>query len=298
MGSRLATGLREDGYDVVASVRVEDSRPDPSATGFQVADVLNPDQLRAVHGDVDVLVHLAGITGTGNCAARPEEAFRVNVQGTQNVAWLCRDRDIPLVFSSSMAALGPPSGPEVTPDHPRRPSSLYGLTKAMSEEDVERLSDDRFPAYVMRVANVFGSYPFGPVSFTSVVDVFIEQALVDGTITVHAPGSQRRDFVYIDDVVSAFLAAIDSAGSARPGPHVLPIASGTSHSVLEVAECVRDVARRERDADPGITLVETDDASAEATRLDIDTAATVNELSFRPEYDLVAGIADALCRAE
>lgn len=298
VGSRLVEGLREEGYDAVPSVHSQDSLSVPPGTGYEVVDVLDAERLREVHGDVDVLVHLAGITGVENCASRPEDAFRVNVQGTENVSWLCRERGIPLVFTSSIAVVGQPDAPQVSPDHPRRPTSLYGLTKAMSEEDVERLSDGRFPAYVARIANVYGSFPFGPVSFTSVVDHFVSRAIDDGTITVHAPGTQRRDFVYVDDVVEALLRAVDRIRRADPGTRILPIATGTSRSILEVAELVSDVVLRRRGDDSSVTIVDHDENSEVITDFEIDTAATVDELSFEPSYDVEAGLTDLLRRAE
>ncbi len=192
--------------------------------------------------ECDAILHLGAVSGVVACARDPVGTARVNVAGTARLAELCRERRIPLAFASSLAVVGSPERLPVTEDAPPRPTHEYARQKAAGEKivrDLARAGHDR--AAVVRMSNVYGSYSAGSrvVSKGNVLSIFLNQ-LSTGRLTVNAPGTQRRDFVHIEDVVSHWQAVTDwlsrSSGTEFATFHV---ASGESYSVLEVAEKVR-----------------------------------------------------------
>lgn len=90
----------------------------------------------------DILLHLAAATDVDRCEQEPEEAFRSNAAGTQNVALACLERDIPLVLVSTGAVFwGDKPEPYIELDSPR-PTNVYGRSKLAGEEIVASLLPD------------------------------------------------------------------------------------------------------------------------------------------------------------
>lgn len=118
-------------------------------------------------------------------------------------------------------------------DAPLRPSSFYGLSKQVQEQMAllfgETLNVDVF---ALRFQNVYGPGQSLLNPYTGVLSVFSNLARAGKGIEVFEDGLESRDFVHVDDVVSAITAAVD--GEAR-GLHRLNVGSGVSTSVLDVA---------------------------------------------------------------
>jgi UDP-glucose 4-epimerase len=297
IGSRVAADLLDNGHDVIAvdnfyepKVESIDGKP------ISAVDVRDRDEVRAAFSDVDVVMHLAAITGIEACEEDPEGAFDVNVAGTENVAWLCREWGTPLVFPASMAIVGDPVEFPISADHPRRPLNQYGLTKSMSEGDIEWLADGEFPALVFMKSNLYGHHDVDGVSVgkRTVINVFVERALSGEALTVHEPGTQSRDFVHVKDVSRAYELALNYLMDADDGCATVPIASGESRSVLEIADLVQGVVEEERGEEVPVELVENprDVDETDAEDFDVDAALAGELLGFEAEYTLERGVCE------
>ncbi len=193
--------------------------------------------------DSDVVLHLGAVSGVIACANDPAGSARVNVAGTQALADMCRERRIPLAFASSMAVVGSPERLPVTEGTPPGPTHEYARQKAEGERIVHALAvPGAVASAVLRMSNVYGSYLVGTQTIAkgNVLTLFLEQAR-RGVLTVNAPGTQRRDFIHVHDVVAHWTAVVDwlrAHGSNPTGP-VFNVASGEGYSVLEIAEKVR-----------------------------------------------------------
>jgi UDP-glucose 4-epimerase len=288
IGSRVVGELLDAGHDVtpidsfrtaqveaIGGVRVED------------ADVRDRDAVREAVEGSDAVMHLGAVSGVQDCSDNPEKAFDINVRGTENVAWVCRDEEIPLVFACSMAAIGDPVELPITSDHPRRPLNHYGRTKAMSEEDVGWLAEEGFPAHVYIKSNLYGHHGVGgeSVGKKAVVNIFVEKALEQESLTVHEPGTQARDFVHVKDVARAYLCSLGGLVEAEDGARTLPIASGECMSVLELAETVRDIVEEERGYTVEIEMVENPRESETVSEdFSVDTDEAREAIGFEAEY--------------
>jgi UDP-glucose 4-epimerase len=236
----------------------------------------------AVDGS-DAVMHLAAVSGVQDCDENPEEAFNINVGGTENVAWVCRETGTPLVFPCSMAVIGDPVEFPITSDHPRNPLNHYGRTKAMGEDDVHALAEGAFPAHVYMKSNLYGGHEVEGtrVSKGTVINIFVGKALDREPLTVHKPGTQARDFVHVKDVARAYVRSLGSIVGAEDGATTFPIASGECMSVLGLAETVQEVVEEERGYTVDIEMVENPrgDESA-ADDFTVDTSEAREAIGF------------------
>jgi UDP-glucose 4-epimerase len=192
--------------------------------------------------ECDVVLHLGAVSGVVACSADPVGSARVNVDGTSRLVDACRQQRVPLAFASSLAVVGEPKELPVTERTPASPTHEYARQKAAGERLVAELdAGDRVPAAIIRMSNVYGTYLVEGrrVEKGNVVQRFVGQART-GTLRVHAPGTQRRDFVHLEDALAHWIAVADRLGRRAlddRAPTYLA-ASGETYSVLEVAETV------------------------------------------------------------
>jgi UDP-glucose 4-epimerase len=288
IGSRVVGELLNAGHDVTPvdsfrSAQVEEI----DGVRVEEGDVRDRDAVREAVDDSDAVMHLGAVSGVQDCNENPEEAFDINVGGTENVGWVCRENETPLVFPCSMAVIGDPVEFPITSDHPRRPLNHYGRTKAMSEEDIGWLAEDAFPAHVYMKSNLYGHHHIGGESIgkRTVINIFVKKALNEEPLTVHEPGTQARDFVHVKDVARAYLCSLENIFDKDNGARTFPIASGDCMSVLELAETVRDIVKEERGYTVEIEMVENPRESETVSEdFAVDTDEARDAIGFEAEF--------------
>ncbi len=207
------------------SCRGSKVKPDlPDSIQFHRADICDAAALREAKDGADLVYHLAAISSVGAAQDDFGNAYRVNVIGTETVLKVAQAFGVRrVVFSSSREVYGEPSDLPVLESAPLLPKSAYGLTKA-SGESCCRVAD-RVDALVLRLANVYGSGDFGRV-----IPIFVRSALLGKPILLFG-GEQILDFIWIDDVVDALIAA--GANRTVAGP--LNIGSGVGTQITDLA---------------------------------------------------------------
>jgi UDP-glucose 4-epimerase len=208
IGSRLARLLRRLGHQVSI---LDSKRGD---------DVRDGTRLRP-----DVIFHLAARTDA-RLGADPIDDAEVNVLGTIQMLEAARRCGAKVILASTAAVYGPRNTPAVE-DYPIAPAGPYGASKAAAESYM-RLYHDHFgvPVAVLRFSNVHG--PGG----SGIVDSFRKATRTGGVVLVSGDGTQTRDFVHVDDVADALLAA----ATHRTGPDPINVSTGVETSVLDLAE--------------------------------------------------------------
>lgn len=298
IGSRVMKRLLEEGYGVDAIDDFSNNQVD-SVQGVDIrhGDVENLEDVETL-SDSDVLLHLAAVSGADDCEEDPEEAYASNVVGTENVAWLCREEGIPLVFPCSMAIIGDPVEFPVTRNHPRNPLNLYGFTKRVGESNVELFAEDEFPAHVYMKSNVYGHHAVDgrTVGKSTVINFFIDRASSGEPLTVYEPGTQARDFVHVRDVAEAYVESVERLlGTDETGVETFEVASGRSTSILEVAEMVADGFERVEGGRPGVEVVENPrPGEAMVDRFEVYTAHTREALGWEASTSLEDAVIETI----
>jgi UDP-glucose 4-epimerase len=206
------------------------------------ADFSSPASLKVL-SECDVILHLGAISGVMISAQEPERTGRVNIDGTRRLVEMCRERKISLAFASSLAVVGRPDRLPVTEETPARPTHAYARQKAAGESLVAALAESGgTSSATLRMSNVYGGYSVEgrSVAKGNVIELFARQAR-QGRLTVNSPGTQRRDFIHLEDVLAHWEATIRllQQTTRTPSAHTFNVASGEAFSVLEVAQKVQ-----------------------------------------------------------
>lgn len=212
IGSHLVEGLLERGYrvrgvdDLSTGDRDRlDAVWEDESFSFVEGDVRNAETVATAVQDVDVIFHLAAYISVAGSVEHPALASDVNCVGTARVLEAARSADVEgAVLASSTAVYGPdPPVPTneaaaVTPDSP------YALSKAYGEELAGQLT---VPAVAVRYFNVYGPRQDPSGEYAAVIPAFIERMLAGKRPIIYGDGEQTRDFVFVEDVVSATIQA-------------------------------------------------------------------------------------------
>jgi dTDP-glucose 4,6-dehydratase len=185
----------------------------------------------------DLVMHLAANIHVDESRDKPGDYYRANVLGTLNVAEACREYDVPLFHVSTCEVYG--SGSRITEEHPLNPQSPYAASKAAAD----RLVYAHALTYGQRVLIVRPGNVYGPGqrygTRGAVVPIFVKRALAGEPLIVYGDGLQRREFVYVADLVAAYLALSRMLlQRSQFVPPVLNLGSGYSGSIRMLAKIV------------------------------------------------------------
>ena len=247
-----------------------------------VGDVTDPElALQATRG-VDAIIHLAANTGIGPSLEDPRHDCVTNVLGTFNYLEACRVNFVPrLVLASSSAVVGeqdPPIRETALP----RPLSPYAASKLAGEAYCSAYANSfGIATAALRFGNVYGP---GSAHKESVVAKFIRRALRGEPLEIYGDGSQTRDFIYIDDLVEAIMAALRSD---REG-EVFQIASARETTVGEIA--ARLIAAFEAEGLRGVQLRHIEARRGDVKRSYSDTSKAARLLHWHATTSLDEGL--------
>jgi UDP-glucose 4-epimerase len=237
IGAHLVDGLLDRGHAVRVLDDLFSGSPEdvPAAAEVTVGSVVDEDAVRAAVNGVDVIFHLAAHRSVPRSIDHPLATDLANVHGTMTVLTAARDAGVRrVVYASSSSVYGSTEQFPTPESAVTRPRSPYAVSK-LAGEHYCRVFTEVFGLETtsLRYFNVYGPGQPPGSQYAGVIPLFVE-ALRNGTqLVVHGDGKQSRDFTYIDDAVTATLAAADApAASGR----VYNVAGGTPFSLLELLE--------------------------------------------------------------
>jgi UDP-glucose 4-epimerase len=256
IGSHIAEVLAESGNHVIVFDNLSTgSRANlPDSIKLVRGDVRCVDDLAPVFTDgVDVVLHIAGQASIRLSFQDPANDLNVNTLGTINVLQQCVQHHVPrLLFASSMTIYGHPETVPTPEDTPAVPVSNYGVTKYAAERYVHIMSTRRdlgfdFNVTSFRMFNVYGPRQSLTNAYQGVLAFFMGNVLRGEPITIHSDGEQFRDFVYISDVVRAWIKAIDQPATFG---ETINLGTGRPTSVNQVCDAVLQASGHARSTYP------------------------------------------------
>jgi len=265
IGSTLVDALLARGDEVVVLDDLTTGKREQVAAPLRQADVAEEAAVAAIleAARPEVVFHLAAQIDVRRAVAAPAFDARVNVAGTAAVLEAARAAGARrVILASTGGAIYGDAASVPTPEAaPARPLSPYGASKAAAEAYLALYARlHGLSTLALRLANVYGPRQ-DPRGEAGVVARYCDAALAGRAATVFGDGRQTRDYVYVEDVVAAFLAAGDSGAQG-----VLNVGTATETSVLELARHLGLEARHEPER-PGEVRRSALDASAAATAL-------------------------------
>jgi UDP-glucose 4-epimerase len=212
IGSHLVDRLVMEGHEVLVLDDLSHGRRKQvnKAARFAKVDIRSPKvdaQIRKFRPQV--VFHMAAQMEVRKSVENPMLDADINILGLVNVLKAAVEGGCPRVLfaSSGGAVYGEQEAFPATEAHPTQPLSPYGVTKRAGELYCGYFATLGLKCASMRLANVYGPRQ-DPHGEAGVVAIFSEMMLAGKTPTINGTGKQTRDYVYVEDVVEAFMAAL------------------------------------------------------------------------------------------
>jgi UDP-glucose 4-epimerase len=284
IGSHLVDSLLAEGIDVLAVDDLSRGRREQvnTAAEFTRMDVADPRLIDLVGAHrPEIVFHLAAQIDVRRSVADPVADTQTNVVGIVNLLHASAQHRVRrVVFASSGGAIYGDTDVIPTPEsHELRPASPYGAAKLCGEAYgalYQRMRGLEFIA--LRYANVYGPRQ-DPHGEAGVVAIFAQRLLRDAAVTINGDGLQTRDYVYVDDVVRANLAAMSSRT-----PDAVNIGTGVETDVDGLYERLRRISGTEARAVHG------DAKPGEQRRSCLDIGHARTALGWEPSVALDEGL--------
>lgn len=208
---------------------------------FVQGDIRDAAVLDRVIDGCDVVFHQAAVVSVTQSVDNPPHACEVNGLGTVRVLDACRRADVRrVVMASSSAVYG---------DDPRLPKTEEMAPMPLSPYAVQKLTGELYASVFgqlygletvcLRYFNVFGPRQDPSSPYSGVISIFMTKAAAGEAPTIYGDGGQTRDFVYVDDVVRANLAA---AGRPQAAGRVFNVGRGESIRIRELWALIGEIA--------------------------------------------------------
>ena len=196
---------------------------------------------RHLYDGVDYVFHLAAEARIGPAIANPVNAMNINVLGTCTVLQCAREAGVKKVmYSSTSSAYGLNESPNI---ETQKNDCLnpYSVSKAAGEEICKMYTNlYGLPTVIFRYFNVYGERAPRKGQYAPVTGIFLRQKEAGETLTIVGDGHQRRDFIYVGDIVNAnIMAAISNPDSEAYG-QVYNVGTGTNYSIRQIAKMISD----------------------------------------------------------
>ena len=297
IGSALVPRLQDD--DTVSRVTVLDNLSTGSPANLAGADVGRDDlafregdvreygAVEAAVRDVDVVIHLAAVTGAESTHDREAETRAVNRGGTENVLKAARKFDVDrVVFASSCNNYGRAESREIDETVEPDPINPYAQAKHESERLLADYADDYgMETTALRMSTNYGYAP--GVRFNLVVNTFVFRALTDRPLTVYGDGSNWRPFIHVEDAARSFQAA--ATDPDRWPRQVYNVGADTANYRIATVANVVDV---ELDRELDVSYLR-EKQPGPSYHVDF---GRLEETGFEPEWTLPTGIRDLAAR--
>jgi UDP-glucose 4-epimerase len=285
LGSALANQLAREGHQVRA---LDDlSTGDPAVLSpdvhFTRGDVNDRPKLWTLLQEVDCVYHLAARVSVQESILYPREYNAANVGGTVSLMEAMRDVGVHrVVLASSGAIYGDqPSQPLIENMQPA-PRSPYAVSKLAAEYYIRTIGGLwGIETTSLRIFNAYGPGQHIPASHPPIVPHALRQALRDGTLVVHSDGQQTRDYVYVDDVISAMVAA---ATAPNINGLVINVGSGIETSVRSLISLVLSTSGSHTN------VIYNPKIQGGVSRMCADLNLAAQKLNFKPSISLEEGL--------
>jgi len=285
LGAPLANSLNADGHSIVG---LDDlSTGDPGRLSDDVhlvrGDVNDLLKLWSLAQEVDCVFHLAARVIVPESVLYPRDYNQVNVGGTVTLMEAMRDVGVKrVIFISSGTIYGNQKNQPLRETFRPNPRSPYAVSKLSAEYYIRTIGDLwGIETVCLRVFNAYGPGQPLPPTHAPVIPYCIRQALDNGTIVVHGKGNQTRDYVYVDDVVSAMKSA---ASAEKINRMIINVGSGEEMSVNMIVKAVNEITDRK----PQIVVNTSHDSGP--TRMCADISTAKKKLDYQPQTFLKEGI--------
>jgi len=239
IGSVMVKVLRAAGHEVFgldsyyfANCGIN-KRNEASVSREDVRDI-SPKDL----AQIEAVVHLAALCNDPIGDLNPDWTFDINHIASRRLAELSKAAGVQrFLYASSCSMYGEAGEEAVSEDAPLRPLTPYAISKVRAEEDISKLADGDFSPVFMRSATAYGMSP--RLRADVLLNNLVCWAHTTGTIRIMSDGTAWRPIVHVEDIASAFCAALVAPRTAVHNEAFNIGANEENYQVRDLAEVVR-----------------------------------------------------------
>jgi UDP-glucose 4-epimerase len=214
IGSHIASRLISEGYKVTVLDNLSTGK---EANVPQGADLIKIDLGQETSYDYlknitcDAVFHLAGQSSGEASFKDPFYDLRSHVMSTFCLLDWCKKNGIPrFLYSSSMSIYGDPSYLPIDENHPLQPKTFYAAAKISAESHVKLYQTLGINTTIFRLFSVYGQGQNLANKMQGIVSIYLSYMFENTPIIVKGSKDRFRDFIYIDDVVEAWMISFDN----------------------------------------------------------------------------------------
>lgn len=204
--------------------------------------------------DIDVVIHLAGLSNDPMANFNPQANFAINCQATGRFAKLCQKNGIAKFIFASSASIyhraNLPANVVQNEKSPVSPKAYYSVSKYEAEKALLQLADDNFHPIIFRQGTVYGFSP--RMRYDLVVNTMVKDALVFGKIFVFCQGKEFRPLIDIADCAAAYILAI-KVPATRIGGQIFNLVH-KNYNILDLAKMIQRTLKTVNGINPQIIV--------------------------------------------
>ena len=247
---------------------------------FFKVDIRNFNKIKNIFKKIDVVYHLAALSDVVPSIEEPIDYLDTNIMGTVNVLESMRLNNVKkIIYSASSSCYGIPKKYPTDEKSFINPLYPYSFSKNIGEQTIIHWANTYKMEYVsLRLFNVYGTRSRTNSAYGAALGVFLKQKLSKHPFTIIGNGKQKRDFIYVSDVVEAFHSSLNK----KVKNTILNIGSGNPRSVIEMTNILKGekIFIPKRPGEPDITHANINKA--------------ISKLNWKPKISLEKGLEDVL----
>jgi UDP-glucose 4-epimerase len=286
IGSHLAAHLIRLGHrvtilDDLSTGRLENIPPEAAFMQLDLGQRQEYGKIAPLRADA--VFHLAGQSSGEASFADPWKDCRSHVLSTFWLLEWCRMKQVDrFIYASSMSTYGEPRYLPVDENHPQQPLTFYAAGKIAAEAYVKLYQTLGVNTTIFRLFSVYGPGQNLENQQQGMISIYLSYLLADEPIVVKGSQDRFRDFIYIDDVVRAWLAAWENPASYG---NIYNMASGTKTTVADLLAALKNAAGY-----PDFPVICEDNTPGDQHGVVGDNARVSRDLHWRPKTDLQTGL--------
>jgi len=190
---------------------------------------------------INIVFHFAAQTSSQFANNNPYEDLKTNLLSIVNLIETCQKNNFSpdIIFAGTVTEVGFTEKGKINEEHKDSPITIYDIHKLTAEKYLQYYSNQlKRRATTLRLPNIYGPGPTSSKPDRGIVNLMIKKALNDEPITIFGDGSYIRDYLYIKDVVAAFIKAAEHIEKTKENYYVL--GTGIGHTILQMAQIIKE----------------------------------------------------------